>query len=91
MHVPLTVGSHSIFIGLQWKTVRIACTKQYMNTKTPVHQRLMLNDLLMPAVTNIRLYSNRIEVLMANMAGLYKLAFASTSYGCQLALRPHNE
>ncbi len=67
--------------GLQWKTVRTACTKQYINTKAPVHQRPMLNDLLMPSATNIRRYSSKIEVLIANMAGLYKLAFARTSYG----------
>ena len=90
MHVPLTAGSHNIFTGLQWNTVRIACTKQYINTKAPVHQRLMLNDLLIPSATNIRRYSSRIEVLIANMAGLYKLAFARTSYVCQLAVRHHN-
>ena len=91
MHVPLTAGSHIIFTGLQWKTVRIACTEQYINTKAPVHQRLISNDLLIPSTTNIRRNSSRIEILIANMAGLYKLAFAMTSYGCQLAIRHHNE
>ena len=90
MHVPLTAGSHIIFAGLQWKIVRIACTEQYINTKAPVHQRLILNDLLIPSTTNIRRYSSRIEILIANMAGLYKLAFAMKSYGCQLAVRHHN-
>ena len=91
MHVPLTAGSHIIFAGLQWKTDRTACTEQYINTNAPVHQRLMLNDLVIPSTTNIRRYSSRIEILIANMAVLYKVAFAMKSYGYQLAVGQHNE
>ena len=91
MHVPLTVGSHIIFAGLQWKTVRIACTEQYRSTKAPVHHRLISNVLLIPTTTNIRRYSSRIEILIANMAGGYNIAFAMESYRCQLAVRHHSE